>query len=55
MTAEDKKAKLGLVMAPLDHLPQRSYKSFLRLLTLPENFDSRVQWPTCVHPIRDQA
>lgn len=55
MTEADKRAKLGLVMTPLDHLPQRSYKSFLRLLTLPENFDSRVQWPTCVHAIRNQA
>lgn len=23
--------------------------------TLPENFDSRVQWPECIHPIRDQG
>jgi hypothetical protein len=23
--------------------------------SLPESFDSRVQWPKCVHPIRDQV
>jgi len=26
----------------------------LQELTAPESFDSRVAWPNCIHPIRDQ-
>lgn len=26
----------------------------LHLKAIPAEFDSRQQWPTCIHPIRDQ-
>ena len=46
---------LGLHLSSLDHVPKRSYKNFGRLVSVPESFDSRNQWPSCVHAIRNQA
>lgn len=53
MVACTEKYFLGLHMTNLDHLPKKSYKSFLRLLSIPDNFDSRTQWPSCIHNIRN--
>jgi len=30
-------------------------KSTLELNDLPTNFDARIQWPACIHPIQDQG
>jgi len=24
-------------------------------INLPDNFDARTKWPSCIHPVRDQA
>jgi len=46
-TREDLQALLGEQLDPLYTAPlqQKSYAD--------DSFDSRVQWPNCVHPIRD--
>ena len=54
MVACSPKYSLGLHLKSLAHLPKKSYRSFLRLLTVPENFDSRTQWPSCIHAVRNQ-
>ena len=35
--------------------PEFNWGALLDSFTAPSSFDSRVQWPTCIHPIRDQA
>ncbi len=54
MVACNEKYALGLDLTNLDHLPVKSFKSFLRLVTVPESFDSRTQWPSCIHAVRNQ-
>lgn len=49
-SVNDFKYKLGLL--PMN-LPRREV-FYGDSSDLPESFDSRVQWPDCVHPIRDQ-
>ena len=35
--------------------PEFNWGSLLNHLTVPESFDSRVQWPGCIHPVLDQG
>ncbi len=50
---EQLKAMLGL-RRPQDYIPRQiNYESVNT--TLPDSFDSRQQWPNCIHPIRDQG
>lgn len=35
--------------------PEFDWGAILDNLQVPDNFDSRTQWPDCVHPIRDQG
>ncbi|MBL2098188.1 hypothetical protein ELI75_30940, partial [Klebsiella pneumoniae] len=35
--------------------PEKDWGALLDYFTAPASFDSRVQWPNCIHPIRDQG
>ncbi|OMJ86897.1 hypothetical protein SteCoe_11446 [Stentor coeruleus] len=35
--------------------PEKNWGSLLDYFTAPSSFDSRTQWPNCIHPIRDQG
>jgi len=51
-TEEDIKARLGtIIQPPVEGLPSPAMLNDV----LPDSFDSRTQWPHCVHAIRDQA
>lgn len=54
MTLEEQKSYLGAKIAPFGatNAPLVEIQS---LQDLPANFDARQQWPTCIHPIRDQG
>ena len=52
-STEEVIARLGLKVEYLHDTSKM--KMGLPNLSLPESFDSRVQWPTCIHPIRNQA
>ena len=52
-STEEVIARLGL---KIDYLHDTSSMKMGRPnLSLPESFDSRTQWPNCIHPIRNQA
>ena len=50
---EQLKRMLGL-RRPEDYIPRQINFESLNT-SLPDSFDSRQQWPNCVHPIRDQG
>jgi cathepsin B len=35
--------------------PEKNWGALLDYFAAPTKFDSRVQWPNCIHPIRDQG
>jgi cathepsin B len=37
-----------------ESIPEYNWGALLDHLTVPSSFDSRVQWPNCIHPIRNQ-
>lgn len=41
------------IVIPAD-VPRVSYASLLAFGDVPTAFDSRKQWPKCIHPIRNQ-
>mmetsp|Transcript_34368 Transcript_34368/g.60236 ORF Transcript_34368/g.60236 Transcript_34368/m.60236 type:complete len:292 (-) Transcript_34368:439-1314(-) len=51
---EDLKKLTGTIVRQSKY-PRKHWGAIQEFLTLPESFDSRVQWPSCVHPIRDQG
>lgn len=51
-TYEQVKGLMGAILPPLEN----DYSLTVGDLTgLPDNFDSRVQWPNCIHPVRNQG
>lgn len=50
-TEEQLRGMLGTVLSHTHEIP----KYDLQPVTVPDSFDSRSQWPGCVHQIRDQA
>ncbi|OMJ66789.1 hypothetical protein SteCoe_36251 [Stentor coeruleus] len=40
---------------PDTNYPEKNWGNLLNYFTAPLSFDSRIQWPTCIHPIRDQG
>jgi len=40
---------------PLKNIPVVSYDGLREFITVPDNFDSRTQWPSCKGPILDQG
>jgi len=52
---EIRKFYLGTMLNNNEGVPVVEHKELLELLTVPDAFDSRTQWPKCVHPIRNQA
>lgn len=53
-TAEDLQKLTGTIVRSSHH-PRKHWGALLDYVTLPTSFDSRTQWPNCVHPIRDQG
>jgi cathepsin B len=51
-TEEEVKGLMGAILPPLE----KDYTLTVGDLTgLPDNFDSREQWPECIHPVRNQG
>ena len=48
------KRYLGLNLVSITSLPRVDYRPLLGFANLPTSFDSRTQWPGCVHEIRNQ-
>ena len=46
---------LGLNLVNITNLPRVDYRPLLAINHLPIEFDSRTQWPDCVHEIRNQG
>lgn len=49
--------KMGFKDFKMSHLPTKKFlqsKSQHTLQTIPTAFDSRTEWGTCIHPIRNQ-
>jgi len=57
MTFEEfRKTRLGLIVDDkIDEKPDPMAEIMKPFLSVPASFDSRKQWPNCVHAIRDQA
>jgi len=54
LTDEQLKARfLGLEIRELKNIPKMDYLNELTNVELPESFDSRKQWPNCIHAIRN--
>jgi cathepsin B len=53
-TAEDLQKLTGTIVRTSHH-PRKNWGALLDNLTIPASFDSRTQWPSCIHPIRDQG
>jgi cathepsin B len=53
-TTQQLKGMLGLRKNP-DYIPKEIDFSLSTNLNLPREFDARIQWPSCIHPIRDQG
>jgi cathepsin B len=53
-TTQQLKGMLGLRRNP-DYVPKKIDFTVSTNTELPATFDSRTQWPSCVHPIRDQG
>jgi len=52
LTKEELKSRfLGLEIRELVGIPKVSY--MMTATEVPESFDSRTQWPNCIHPIRN--
>jgi hypothetical protein len=51
LTFEEIKGLLGTELKPIP--AGASYKKAEKVGAIPENFDGRKQWGSCVHPIRD--
>lgn len=51
MTLEEAKRYLGAPIKPLTDVTPIT----IHAEQVPDSFDSRDQWPNCIHPIRDQA
>ncbi len=52
---EIKRFYLGTMLNGNEGVPKVSHEDLLDLITVPDSFDSRTQWPDCIHPIRNQA
>lgn len=49
------KRYLGLNLVSItNEMPRVDYRPLLSYANLPASFDSRKQWPNCIHPIRNQ-
>jgi len=55
MSVEEIKSYLGTNTAPYTDVNVADYSVLTSISAPPAEFDSRTQWPNCVHPIRDQA
>lgn len=53
MSLDEVKKMLGTKMDRPMNLPKYPYA--VDVEAIPDSFDSRTQWPNCIHPIRDQA
>jgi len=54
MTIDEAKTMLGAKIRKYNY-PKVSYANLREFTAVPDNFDSRTQWPQCIHKIRDQA
>eukprot|EP01017_Pseudomicrothorax_dubius_P026875 TRINITY_DN3038_c0_g1_i1.p1 TRINITY_DN3038_c0_g1~~TRINITY_DN3038_c0_g1_i1.p1 ORF type:complete len:441 (+),score=101.93 TRINITY_DN3038_c0_g1_i1:119-1441(+) len=52
--ADFAKNRLGVLRSNPIFLPNETHQAWLSTNDVPESFDSRIQWPNCIHPIRDQ-
>lgn len=57
MTMEDIKGQLGTILETPDFLKLETKPSSLGSESIPDNFDSRENWPNCesIKEIRDQS
>jgi cathepsin B len=53
MTVAQARSLLGTIQAPLT-AKKAHWGSLLKYTSVPDSFDSRTEWPNCVHAIRDQ-
>jgi cathepsin B len=54
MTVDEAKAYLGTDLSVPNPFPKRNFGALHDYLSVPDSFDSRTQWPDCIHPIRNQ-
>lgn len=54
MTKGEAKSYSNTILGEID-APEKDWGAILPYLAVPESFDSRNQWPDCVHPILDQG
>ena len=55
MTLGQAKTFVSSMLTREDMPEEYNWGALLDSFTAPTSFDSRTQWPTCVHPIRDQG
>ena len=55
MTLGEAKSFVSGVLSTEEMPPEYNWGALLESFTAPTSFDSRVQWPNCIHPIRDQG
>jgi cathepsin B len=55
MTVGEAKAFVSSSLVREEEYPEFNWGAMLDHFTAPTSFDSRTQWPSCIHPIRDQA
>jgi cathepsin B len=53
-TPQELSRLLGTTVTPSEH-PEKQWGNLREFMQIPESFDSRTQWPKCIHPIRDQG
>ena len=46
---------LGTMLNGNPNTERVTHEAILELMTVPDSFDARTQWPKCIHPVRNQA
>jgi cathepsin B len=54
-TTEVQRFLLGAILRPTEKVEDKSAEILKDYITVPSTFDSRDQWTTCMHAVRDQA
>merc|ERR1719264_843496 len=54
MTIEEAKSMVGTDLNDYNPYPKRDFGALLDYTSIPTSFDSREQWPGCVHDILNQ-
>ena len=54
MTVEEAMGMVGTDLNVVNPFPKHNFGALMDHVTVPSGFDSRTQWPDCIHPIRNQ-